>query len=127
MGVPLLRDQKKEVQLLVDSQRRHWAEVRCTLMVDGWIDTRHRSLINFLVFCPRGMVFVKSVDASEIVKSTRNLFKLFDEVVTWVGPKNIVHMVIDNAFNYVSTGKLLCEKYKTISWSPCAAHCLNLV
>ncbi|XP_065637716.1 uncharacterized protein LOC136070957 [Quercus suber] len=73
------------------------------------------------------MVFVKSVDASDIVKSTRNLFKLFDEVVTWVGPKNIVHMVTDNASNYVSAGKLLCEKYKTISWSPCAAHCLNLV
>ena len=79
--VPLLRDQKKEVQLLVESQRRHWTEVGCTLMADGWTDTRHRSLINFLVYCPRGMVFVKSVDASNIVKSTRNLFKLFDEVV----------------------------------------------
>ena len=61
------------------------------------------------------------------MKNTRNLFKLFDEVVTWVGPKNIVHMVTDNASNYVSVSKLLCEKYKTISWSPCAAHCLNLV
>ena len=80
--VPLLRDQKKEVQLLVESQRRHWAEVRCTLMADGWTNTRHRSLINFLIYCPRGMVFVKSVDASDIVKSTKNLFKLFDEVVT---------------------------------------------
>ena len=96
-------------------------------MADGWTDTRHRSLINFLVYCPREMVFVKSVDTSDIVKSTRNLFKLFDEVVTWVGPKNIVHMVTDNASNYVSAGKLLCEKNKTISWSPCATHCLNLV
>ena len=96
-------------------------------MADGWTDTRHRSLINFLVYCPRGMVFVKSIDASDIVKSTINLFKLFDEVVTWVGPKNIVHMVTDNASNYVSVSKLLCEKYKTISWSPCAEHCLNLV
>ena len=95
-------------------------------MADGWIDTRHRSLINFLVYCPRGMVFVKSVDASNIVKSTKNFFKLFDEVVTWVGPKNIVHMITDNASNYVFASKLLCEKYKTISWSPCAAHCLNL-
>ena len=33
--VPVLRDQKKEVQLLVKSQRRHWAEVGCTLMADG--------------------------------------------------------------------------------------------
>ncbi|XP_065626362.1 uncharacterized protein LOC136066252 [Quercus suber] len=81
--VPLLRDNKKEVQLLVKSQRRHWAEVGCTLMADGWTDTRHRSLINFLVYCPRGMVFLKSVDASDIVKNTKNLFKLFDEVVTW--------------------------------------------
>ncbi|KAK9984383.1 hypothetical protein SO802_033908 [Lithocarpus litseifolius] len=89
--VPLLRDQKKEVQLLVDSQRRHW------------VDTRHSSLINFLVHCPKEMIFVKSVDALEIVKCTKNLFKLFDEVVTWVGPKNIVHMVTDNASNYVST------------------------
>ncbi|XP_030929422.1 uncharacterized protein LOC115955440 [Quercus lobata] len=98
--VPLLRDQKKEVQLLVKSRRRHWAEVGCTLMVDGWIDTRHKSLINFVVYCPRGMVFVKSVNASDIVKSTRNLFKLFDKVVTWVGPTNIVHMVTDNTSNY---------------------------
>ena len=96
-------------------------------MVDGWTDTKHRSLINFLVYYPRGMVFVKSVVASDIVKGTRNLFKLFDEVVTWVGPKNIVQMVTNNAFNYVSVGKLLCEKYKTISWSLCVAHCLNLV
>ncbi|XP_023884919.1 uncharacterized protein LOC111997101 [Quercus suber] len=70
--VPLLKDQKKEVQFLVESQRRHWAEVGCTLMANGWTDTRHRSLINFLVYCPRGIVFVKSVDALDIVKSTRN-------------------------------------------------------
>ncbi|XP_050259849.1 uncharacterized protein LOC126704904 [Quercus robur] len=73
------------------------------------------------------MVFVKLVDASKIVKSTRNLFKLFDEIVTWVGPKNIVHMINNNASNYEFAGKLLCEKYKTISWSRCAAHCMNLV
>ena len=84
-------------------------------MVDGWTDTRARSLINFLIYCPRGMVFVKSVDASDIVKSTINLFKLFDEVVTWVDPKNIVHMVTNNTSNYVSAGKLLCEKYKIIN------------
>ena len=76
-------------------------------MADGWTDTRHRSLINFLVYCPRGMVFVKSIDASDIVKSTINLFKLFDEVVTWVGPKNIVHMVTNNASNYVFAGKFV--------------------
>ena len=61
--VPLLRDQNKEVQLLVESQCGHWAEVGCTLIADGWTDIRYRSLINFLFYCPRRMVFVKSVDA----------------------------------------------------------------
>ena len=55
--VPLLKDQKKEVQLLVESQRRHRAKAGCILMANVWTDSRHRSLINFLVYCPRGMVF----------------------------------------------------------------------
>ena len=32
--VPLLKDQKKEVQLLVESQRRHWAKAGCILMAN---------------------------------------------------------------------------------------------
>ncbi|XP_054778335.1 uncharacterized protein LOC129286400 [Prosopis cineraria] len=72
------------------------------------------------------MVFVKSIDASDLVKDARTLFSLFCEVIEWVGPKNIVHIVINNAVNYVACGKLIKEKYKNIYWSPCAAHCLNL-
>ena len=52
---------------------------------------------------------------------------LFDEIVSWVGPTNIVHLVIDNAANYVAARRILCAKYRNISWSPCAIHCLNLI
>ncbi|KAL6311806.1 hypothetical protein AAG906_018587 [Vitis piasezkii] len=45
---------------------------------------RQRTLINFLVHCPKGISFVKSVDASDIVKNAANLFLLFDEVIEWV-------------------------------------------
>ncbi|RVW14579.1 hypothetical protein CK203_083892 [Vitis vinifera] len=43
------------------------------------IDDRQRTLINFFVYCPEGISFVKSVDASDIVKDATNLFQLFDE------------------------------------------------
>ena len=33
--VNLLKDAKKEVQLLMDSYREAWAKVRCTIMGDG--------------------------------------------------------------------------------------------
>ena len=39
----------------------------------------------------------------------------------------MVHMVTDNAANYVAVGRLLEQEFRTLSWSPCAAHCLNLM
>ncbi|RVW45035.1 hypothetical protein CK203_067440 [Vitis vinifera] len=127
LRVNLLKDAKKEVQLLVDSYRAIWAKVGCTIMGDGWTDNRQRTLINFLVYCPEGISFVKSVDASDIVNDATNLFQLFDEVIEWVGPLNVVHIVTDNAANYVAAGRLISQKHKHINWSPCAAHCLNLI
>ena len=55
-------------------------------MGDGWIDNRQRTLINFLVYCPEGISFVKSVDASNIVNDATTLFMLFDE-----GLNGLVH------------------------------------
>ena len=125
--VNLLKDVKKEVQLPMDSNQEAWVKVGCTIMGDGWTDNRKRTLINFMVYCPQGISFVKSIDASYIVKDATNLFLLFDEIITWVGPSNVVQMVIDNATNYMVVGRLISEKYKHINWSPCVAHYLNLI
>ncbi|XP_031248834.1 uncharacterized protein LOC116106610 [Pistacia vera] len=127
LHVNLSRDAKKEVQLLVDSYKKTWEDVGCTLMADGWTDNSHRSLINFLVYCPKGPCFVKLMDASDVVKDAATLFDLFEEIALWVGPNNIVHLVTDNGANYKATGRMLSEKYSSITWSPCAAHCINLM
>ncbi|GAV78883.1 LOW QUALITY PROTEIN: DUF659 domain-containing protein, partial [Cephalotus follicularis] len=85
------------------------------------------TLINFLVYCPARLTFIKFVDASNAVKDAPTLVNLFFEVVEWVGPSNVVHMVTDNASNYTAAERLLHERYDNIYWSPCAAHCLNLL
>lgn len=41
--------------------------------------------------------------------------------------KNVVQVVTDNASNCVGAGKLIMEKYRTIYWTPCVAHCLDLL
>ncbi|XP_025634277.1 uncharacterized protein [Arachis hypogaea] len=127
LRVHLLADLKRESQLLVDSYRSAWKETGCTLMADGWTDQRQRTLINFLVYCSKGLCFLKSVDASSMVKNASHLCTLFSEVIEWIGPNNIVHVVTDNAANYVAAGRLINRKYDNIYWSPCAAHCLNLI
>ncbi|CAN1238049.1 hypothetical protein LINGRAPRIM_LOCUS2027 [Linum grandiflorum] len=123
----LLEDIKKECKLAIENLRSHWKLTGCTIMADGWTDKRHRSLINFLVYCPAGTCFVRSIDASGIIKTAENLFSLFSEVIEWVGPKNVVHVVTDNAANYVSAGKMITQKYKSIYWDPCVAHTMNLI
>ena len=59
-------------------------------MSDGWSDTRNRTIINFLVSCPQGTMFLKSVDASDRVKDANLLFQLLDEVITEAGVTNVV-------------------------------------
>ncbi|CAN6902512.1 unnamed protein product [Brassica oleracea] len=127
LRVGLLCDAKLQVSLIVDKFRSTWAATGCTLMADGWKDTRHRPLVNFLVYCPKGITFLKSVDISDICGSVENLCNLFADVVGMIGPENVVHLVTDSAPNYKAAGRLLSEKFPTIAWSPCAAHCINLI
>lgn len=45
----------------------------------------------------------------------------------YVGSENVVQLITDNAANYKLAGTLLNVKYPNILWTPCAAHCLNLI
>ncbi|KAL4276705.1 hypothetical protein AHAS_Ahas20G0233900 [Arachis hypogaea] len=123
----LLSKLVEDVRKMIDGYREIWKQTGCTIMADGWTDRCRRTLINFLVYSPKGTIFLKSVDASNISKTAENLFKLFRDVVFFVGPENVVHIVTDNAANYVAAGRLLEAEFPKLYWSPCAAHCVNLM
>ena len=89
--------------------KNSWAHIGCTIMSDGWTDQRNRTIIKFLVFCPRGTMFLRSVDASDRMKDGHLLFQLLDEVVEEVGVANVVQIITDTSSNYVLAGKLLEE------------------
>ena len=125
---PLLNMWVDEVRKLVESYKEVWKETGCTLMADGWTDHSRRTLINVLVYYPKGTIFLRSVDASSYAsKAAEMLFKLFKEMVLYVGAENVVHIVTNNAANYVVTGRLLEKEFLKVYWSPCAAHCINLM
>ena len=122
---------KKETDLinggLMENYKAEWGKTGCTRMSDGWTDGKHRSITNFLVNSPRGSVFLKSIDTSGICKNADNLFELLDSMVEEIGEDNVVQVVTDSASAYVKAGELLMEKRKNVFWSPCAAHCLDLI
>jgi hypothetical protein len=49
------------------------------------------------------------------------------EVVLSIGPENVVHIVTNNIANYVIAGRLLEKEFPKLFWSPCVAHCINLL
>ncbi|KAK7386773.1 hypothetical protein VNO78_27109 [Psophocarpus tetragonolobus] len=122
----LLNKWVDDVRKLVDGYRIVWKQTGCTLIADGWTK-RCRTFINFLVYCPKGIVFLRSVDASHASKNAEMLYKLFREMVLFVGPENVVHVVTNNAEIYVAAGRLLEAEFPMLYWSPCAAHCINLM
>ncbi|KAA0032567.1 uncharacterized protein E6C27_scaffold43053G00270 [Cucumis melo var. makuwa] len=103
------------------------AKVGCTVMADGWTDRRDRTLINFLVNIPKGTMFIESIDASSYVKDGKKMFELLDNFVERIGEANVVQVVTDSASANVMAGRLLEAKRPQLIWSPCAAHCLDLM
>ena len=96
-------------------------------MSDGWTSRTNKTLINFLVNCPTGTMFVKSIDASSFMKTREKTFELLDAFVEQIGEANVVQVVLDNGYNYVLAEKLLEAKRPNMYWTPCATHCIDLI
>ncbi|XP_057779563.1 uncharacterized protein LOC130998147 [Salvia miltiorrhiza] len=123
----ILKEEVKTTDVIVDDIKRSWIQTGVSILSDGWKDMRGRSLINFLVNNPHGTVFLRSIDASDAVKDANLLFQLLDGIVEEIGEELVVHVVTDNASNYKAAGKLLMEKMKSLYWTPCVAHCIDLM
>ncbi|XP_062229978.1 uncharacterized protein LOC133927517 [Phragmites australis] len=124
---PLL---EKVVKEIYDLRKRHedaWKQYGCTLMSDGWTDRRGHHLINFLVNSPEGTFFLESIDASSEVHDQVMLADLLEKRISDIGVDKVVQVVTDNGANYKVAGKLLMERFPTLFWTPCAAHCLDLM
>ncbi|XP_042018199.1 uncharacterized protein LOC121765966 [Salvia splendens] len=125
--VPLLHKEMEHTEALFEKKKKVWTEVGCSIMSDGWSDRKQRSIINFLVNSPSGSVFIRSIDASGIVKTGEKIFEMLDSMVDEIGEENVVQVVTDNGSNYVAAGKLLMAKREHLYWTPCAAHCIDLM
>jgi hypothetical protein len=123
----LLQGEKADCTERLAQLRETWKTTGCTVMSDGWTDGKGRSILNFLVSCPKGTMFIKSVDASAYTKDAQLLCELLDGFIREIGPPYVVQVITDNAANYVVAGRMLMERYPSLYWSPCAAHCIDLM
>ncbi|RWR76251.1 hypothetical protein CKAN_00468500 [Cinnamomum micranthum f. kanehirae] len=125
--VPLLKKEKEHTNNLMKGHRDDWVKYGCSIMMDGWTDKKGRTLLNFLVNCPKGTMFVESIDASSYSKDAEKMFQLIEKFVERIGEANVVQIVTDSAAANVLAGKFLEAKFAHLYWTPCAAHCLDLM
>ncbi|RVX18236.1 hypothetical protein CK203_006329 [Vitis vinifera] len=123
----ILKEEVNDLSIIMEDHKKAWKQYGCSIMSDGWTDGKSRCLINFLVNSPAGTWFMKSIDASDTIKNGELMFKYLDEVVEEIGEENVVQVITDNASNYVNAGMRLMEKRSRLWWTPCAAHCIDLM
>ncbi|KAG2572458.1 hypothetical protein PVAP13_7KG180555 [Panicum virgatum] len=124
---PLLERAVERTAILRKKHEEAWKEYGCTIMSDGWTDTSHRHLINFLANSPAGTFFLGSVNASSEVADANMLADLLENQIDKVGKEYVVQLVTDNGANFKAAGRILMERIPHLFWTPCATHCLNLM
>ncbi|KAL6990191.1 hypothetical protein U1Q18_052600 [Sarracenia purpurea var. burkii] len=120
-----LQDEIVAIKNYLVEYKASWAVTGCSILADSWRDAQGRTLINFLVSCPRGIYFVSSVDATDVIEDATNLFESLDKVVEEMGEENVVQVITDNTPSYQAAGKMLEDKRKNLFWTPCAAYCID--
>ncbi|CDP09896.1 unnamed protein product [Coffea canephora] len=121
----LLDKVKADINVTYNKLKNEWKEMGCTLLCDCWSDGRSKTLVAFSVTCPRGTLFLRSIDISGHADDPHYLFDLLESVVLEVGVENVVQVITESTVSYIYAGRLLMEKYPSLFWSPCASHCIN--
>ena len=121
-----MQEENYDINVRLEELKKSWESVGCIVMSDGWTDTKGRTLINFLVHCPKGIMFIKSVDAPAHVKDATLLCELSNAFIREIGLEHVVQIIIDNAANYVVVERMLMERHPSLFWTPCVSHCINL-
>ena len=124
----LLQDEVKEMQEYVKKIRHSWASTGCSILLDGWIDEKCRHLVNFLVDCPLGAVYLRSVDVTSFIGDVDKLQLLLDRVIEEIGVDNIVQVVSYSTKGWVGdVGKQFMDRCKRVVWTVSASYCIELM
>ncbi|KAL4201522.1 hypothetical protein AMTRI_Chr02g216550 [Amborella trichopoda] len=127
IGEPLLKKEVEYTNEYLKTHKEGWARFGVSLMTDMWSDRRKRSDMNLLVNCPTGTVFLCSIDASNDVHDAYYIFSFIAKGIEEVGEEHVIQVVTDNVASNLATGHLLRQKRPRIFWTPCVAHCVDLI
>jgi hypothetical protein len=124
----LMTSTKDEVAALISEKTRgpiHKYGV--TICSDGWDNVTHRPLMNVMLACTSGEIFLGSVDMTGERKDAIYVASRVKDYIEAVGGQNVVQVCTDNVATMRLAGTLLIRDFPHIYWQGCAAHVLDLL
>ncbi|XP_047331598.1 uncharacterized protein LOC124935188 [Impatiens glandulifera] len=119
-----LQDEVKQMHEYVNKIRDSWTNTGCSILLDGWFDENGRKLVNILVECPQGPVYLRSDDISD----DNALEICLDEVIADIGVEDVIQIITyTGSPNMKVVGEKFMEKYPNIFWTVSASHCIELM
>eukprot|EP01018_Ginkgo_biloba_P009879 Gb_04501 [translate_table: standard] len=103
----LLTKEKSLVEQSIEPIRASWWTTGVSIVSDGWIDARSRPLINVIIVCPKGSMFLNAVDCNGELKDATFIANILIDAIESVGPSNVVQVITDNARVCKATGLLV--------------------
>lgn len=124
----ILEDSVSNMQVYYEEMKKTWESTGCSILLDGWIDSSGRNLVNILVYCPRGVIYLKSSDISFCIGNVDAMLLFLEEVLRDVGVENVVQIVTYSTSSSMKfVGERLMEKYKHVFWTVSASVCIELM
>ncbi|KAL4198766.1 hypothetical protein AMTRI_Chr03g47640 [Amborella trichopoda] len=112
IGEPLLKKKIEDTNEYLKPHKERWAKFGVSLMTDMWSAMR-RSNMNLLINCLTATGFLRSIDASNDVHDVHYIFSFIDKGIEEVVEELVIQVITDNR--------------PRIFWTPCAAHCVDLM
>lgn len=72
---------RKILNEYIGGLKKQWPKYRVTIMCDGWTSPTRQSIINFMVYCDGITVFLKSVEASKVIKGYKYICASLEDVI----------------------------------------------
>ncbi|TXG53295.1 hypothetical protein EZV62_022464 [Acer yangbiense] len=122
----LLQKEKANIERLLNPIKDSWMVKSVSVCSDGWLDSQRRPLINIMVVCEIGLMFLKAVNCEGEFKDKHFIANLLTDSIREMGQQNVVQVITGNTANCKAPGLLVEAKFPHIFWTPCVVHTLNL-
>ena len=96
-----------------------------TIVSGGWSNIKNKPIINYILVCTKGDLFLDSTDTSGDEERSKFIANEIIKQINLLGASNIIQVITDSAANCKGSWPLICTEYPHITCGPCTAHCLD--